>query len=204
MYKVFFNDNFLQITATEPTEKNIEIKSYAGPAQVDEWIACAKDSKSPLNWSLMTEEVQQAWEQLLNHLPIIEAAGGVVQNPVGKYLFIYRRKRWDLPKGKMDAGETPHQTALREVEEETGLSPLHILKFLTHTYHIYWLKDRFTLKRTHWYLMNYSGDKPPVPQTSEDIERIEWMTIEEFKLVKEPVFGTVIDVIETLRTATII
>lgn len=195
MYKVFFNDSLLLVTAHKPTNQNIEICAFSSPTQIDEWIASTQKSAGTIHRALLTDRPQQVWEQVMNHFPIIEAAGGLVKNKNGKYLFIYRRKRWDLPKGKVDAGEVPQQTALREVEEETGLSPLEIVKFLTHTYHIYWLKDRFTLKRTHWYLMQYGGDKYPVPQTIEDIERVEWMTLDDFGRISEPVFGTVLEVI---------
>ncbi|MGC8804142.1 MAG: NUDIX hydrolase [Bacteroidales bacterium] len=198
MYKVFFNDSLLLVTANNPTEQNIEIRSFTSPVQVEEWIASAQKSAEPIRWALLTDQPRQAWAQVLNHFPFIEAAGGLVNNQNGKYLFIYRRKRWDLPKGKVDAGEVPQQTALREVEEETGLSPLVILKFLTHTYHIYLLKERFTLKRTHWYLMQYGGNKSPIPQTNEDIERVEWMALDDFTRMSEPTFGTVLEVIGAL------
>lgn len=198
MYKVFFNDSFLQVCTAPPTEKNREVKPFTTPTQMDEWINCARESSNPIHWTLVTEHPQQAWQQLIAHLPIIEAAGGLVRNADGKYLFIYRRKRWDLPKGKMDEGETPEQAALREVEEETSLTPLKISGFLTHTFHIYWLRDHFTLKRTHWYLMDYNGNKAPVPQTIEDIERAEWMNLEEFSQLQEPVFGTVLEVVRSV------
>jgi len=197
MYKVFFNDSFLQVCTTPPAEKNMEVKPFTTSSQMDEWINCARESSNPIHWTIVTEQPQHAWQQLITHLPIIEAAGGLVRNADGKYLFIYRRKRWDLPKGKMDEGETPEQAALREVEEETGLVPLKISNFLIHTYHIYLLKERFTLKRTYWYLMHYTGSKAPVPQTMEDIERVEWMNVEEFNRVQEPVFGTVLEVVRS-------
>ncbi|MCX7987286.1 MAG: NUDIX domain-containing protein [Bacteroidales bacterium] len=198
MYKVFFNDSFLLVTSSLPEAQSVEVKRYESPLQLNQWIEIVRNSDNPVRWALITEQVHQTWDTLFHHLPTVEAAGGVVRNTEGKYLFIYRRKRWDLPKGKMDANETPEQTALREVEEETGLSPLKILNFLTHTYHIYLLKDRFTIKRTHWFLMQYSGSKAPVPQHIEDIERAEWMTVDQFLKVQEPVFGTVKDIVISL------
>ena len=68
-------------------------------------------------------------------LPLVQAAGGLVRNNKGKMLFIFRKNKWDLPKGKVDKGETLENGAMREVEEETGVKKLqpetglNILKF---------------------------------------------------------------------------
>jgi 8-oxo-dGTP pyrophosphatase MutT (NUDIX family) len=201
MYKVFFNDSFLQVTSTPPSDEHVKVIPYRANTVIDEWILASQQHNKPNRWAIVTSHPHETWINLTKQFSMVEAAGGLVRNGAGKYLFIYRRKRWDLPKGKLDASETPEQTAIREVEEETGLTPLKVNKFLTHTYHIYLLKDRFTLKRTHWFLMEYLGNKPPVPQTIEDIERAEWMTLEEFHQVKEPIFGTVEEVI---RAATML
>ncbi len=69
------------------------------------------------------------------------AAGGLVRNPENKILAIYRRKHWDMPKGKAEAGETIPQTALREVKEETGLQNVDLHDFITTTYHSFWQRN---------------------------------------------------------------
>jgi 8-oxo-dGTP pyrophosphatase MutT (NUDIX family) len=109
----------------------------------------------------------------------IDAAGGLVSDATGRYLMIYRRGYWDLPKGKLDDGESLEECALREVQEETGLSTLRSEGALLTTYHLYRQDGMDCLKCSHWYRMHFFGSEPPVPQTEEDIERIEWLTRQE-------------------------
>ncbi|HLD21493.1 MAG TPA: NUDIX domain-containing protein [Patescibacteria group bacterium] len=62
----------------------------------------------------------------MNTIPIIQKAGGVVVRQNGQQeteVYVVHRPRyddWSLPKGHIDAGETPKKAALREVLEETG------------------------------------------------------------------------------------
>ncbi|MEX6689389.1 NUDIX domain-containing protein [Danxiaibacter flavus] len=108
--------------------------------------------------------------------PIIIAAGGLVTNEKNELLMIFRRGKWDLPKGKLDEGESIEACALREVREETGLQQLDLLNEVGITYHEYF--DKFTnadvIKRTHWYAMKTVTDQNLTPQTEEDIEQIVW------------------------------
>lgn len=110
----------------------------------------------------------------------LEAAGGLVQDSQGRILTMFRRGAWDLPKGKLDPGETPEKAAIREVKEETGLNRLKIVERLPATYHIYRTPkhnpalDGWHFKTTHWYRMQGDASERLVPQTDEDIETIEW------------------------------
>ncbi len=120
----------------------------------------------------------------MNKTPVpVTAAGGVVIRTVdGKeqLLLMFRRGAWDLPKGKLDAGETIEQCALREVSEETGVTGLTLTRFLTHTHHEY--EDEYGMwsKTTHWFLMSIDGDGGElVPQAEEGIERLEWVVLDE-------------------------
>lgn len=105
----------------------------------------------------------------------LEAAGGVVMNSKKERLFILRFGRWDLPKGKIEKGETPPEAALREVEEETGISSPTISHELSSTYHMYFHKDKWIMKRNYWFAMQYNGDEPLIPQLEESIIRAEWI-----------------------------
>ncbi len=106
----------------------------------------------------------------------IIAAGGLVTNNNNELLMIFRRGKWDLPKGKLDEGESIEQCALREVTEETGITKLELGDFLGVTYHEYFDKyvDADVIKETHWYAMKATGSELPIPQTEEDIEEIIW------------------------------
>ncbi len=114
---------------------------------------------------------------------LLPAAGGIVKSDKG-YLFIYRRNYWDLPKGKIDKGETAAEAALREVHEETGLMELSITGKLPTTWHIYqspWEKDegKWILKETTWFLMEGKSDEPLIPESGEDIEVARWVRFSE-------------------------
>ncbi len=117
----------------------------------------------------------EAWKHFLKFFDVIYAAGGVVQNPKGEVLFIYRRGIWDLPKGKLEEGESFSETALREVSEECGLRHLELEDYIGETYHVFWEGNRRKMKITKWYKMFSPGDERPVPQTREGIEKVEWI-----------------------------
>lgn len=123
---------------------------------------------------LFHRDMEMLWTDFQACFQVLEASGGLVQNQQNELLVFYRRGSWDLPKGKIDPGETPEQAAVREVREETGLVNLTLGDFLTHTYHTYELKGERILKKTWWYRMK-TTDTQLIPQTEEDIEEIRWV-----------------------------
>ena len=120
---------------------------------------------------------------LINYLKkkfkVVEAAGGVVEKN-GKFLMIYRRKVWDLPKGKLDKGESIRECAVREVEEETGVK-VRIDKKVDAVWHTYIDRKKYILKKTHWFAMHCVDDKKMAPQKDEGIKKVEWMDMEEVR-----------------------
>ena len=119
------------------------------------------------------------WKQF----EVIQAGGGLVSNEKGEMLFIYRRGHWDLPKGKLDPGETLESCALREVREETGLSQVELGKHICDTFHTYDQFGKHILKESSWYWMRSEGDEEPIPQTEEDITAIEWLDPEKVRQI---------------------
>lgn len=117
---------------------------------------------------------EQEWHTFIADKWIIEAAGGMVFNPQGELLMMLRRGQWDMPKGKLDEGETIEACALREVEEETGISNLRLCEKLQTTYHTYAFQGKTVLKPSHWYKMECTGTEELVPQTEEDITELLW------------------------------
>lgn len=107
---------------------------------------------------------------------IVAAGGGLVCNEKEELLLIFRRGKWDLPKGKLDPGETIAACALREVREETGLKKVEITSPLGITYHTYHEGTHFILKESHWYRMQAAAGQPLHPQTEEDIAELRWIT----------------------------
>lgn len=128
----------------------------------------------------------------------IIAAGGLVVNENGELLFIYRRKHWDLPKGKLDKNETIEECAIREVKEEVGIKNVKIVCFLYKTEHQYfdkWIQQE-VIKETHWYLMKTKSTEKLYPQLEEDIEKIEWVNTQKMDKYLNNTYPTIIKVID--------
>src|SRR5664279_3017377 len=86
---------------------------------------------------ILHEDFQKLKKDFFKHFKLVKAAGGLVKNKEGEVLLILRRGKWDLPKGKLDDGETLPECALREVTEETGLTKIDIVDEISTTYHTY-------------------------------------------------------------------
>lgn len=114
---------------------------------------------------------------LKNKYKVIKAAGGLVRKK-DKFLMIYRMKKWDLPKGKRETGESNSETALREVEEECGVK-VKLGKKICTTWHTYTMNKNNMLKKTSWYAMDLLDDSRMKPSLEEDIEELRWMTQKE-------------------------
>lgn len=118
-------------------------------------------------------DLEVLWREFSDAFQVVEAAGGIVRNPSGETLFIYRKDKWDLPKGKMEAGETAEDAARREVMEECGMKDLEVGRFVATTYHIYEEKQKQILKHSHWFEMR-STARILTPQTEEGISEAVW------------------------------
>lgn len=139
---------------------------------------------------------ENEWQTFLEDKLIIEAAGGMVFNPNGELLMMLRRGQWDMPKGKLDEGETIEACAVREVEEETGISNLTLNGKLQTTYHIYPFQGRTVLKPSHWFKMECSGTEDLVPQTEEDITELRWVDKVEAAALAKEAFPSIREMIE--------
>jgi 8-oxo-dGTP pyrophosphatase MutT (NUDIX family) len=134
-------------------------------------------SDSPKNFEYACENIKKAIAYIKEQVECRQAAGGLVLNKYSELLLIERFGKSDFPKGHIDAGETKQETALREVAEESSIVPHRIIRELAPSYHIFYLdENRPVLKEVFWFLMHYEGDKTPVPQSSEDITRAEWVS----------------------------
>lgn len=125
--------------------------------------------------SATEEQSNKLFGQFGEQFTAIEAAGGLVTSPRGESLMIFRNGRWDLPKGKLEAGEEIPVCAVREVEEECGITGLKLGKLLTRTYHLYEMDGKEMLKRTSWFAMGNDGAGQLTPQTEEGITDIRWV-----------------------------
>lgn len=135
--------------------------------------------------------------RILKHtFKFIKAGGGVVFNNRNELLFIYRRKKWDLPKGKLDRGESIERCAIREVYEETGIRNLEIVRHLCFTYHLY-LENDIILKETNWFLM-FTEDNWLTPQKEEGIKKAVWVHKNNIRYQLRNTYPSIVDIFEVL------
>lgn len=172
MYKVFVNEKKLLISKNpENLEKVLNYESFTTLEIALDLLQ--NTSTSELN--VYGEKIDEIWKEFKKLFRIIEAAGGIVNKPNGDTLFIRRLGKWDLPKGKMEKGESREESAIREIEEETNLQNVELRDFINTTYHIYIERngDR-VLKHTHWFEMFFDGEDTSKPQLEEGITEVAW------------------------------
>jgi 8-oxo-dGTP pyrophosphatase MutT (NUDIX family) len=178
MYKVFFNDR--KVFLTDDFSKHFQIRyglfyKYRDQEDLRELIALYKQLSKIDSLYIFHSDVEELRNSFKLCFIPLKAAGGLIKNLNDEFLLIYRRGKWDLPKGKLNNGESFEEAALREVEEECGITGMQIIKPLLSTYHTYPYKDGTALKKTSWYEMIYKGKDEPRPQIEEDIEEIRWV-----------------------------
>ena len=142
-----------------------------------------------------TSNIADDFAKFCNEFIVIEAAGGLITNKEGQYLFIYRHEKWDLPKGKLDKGEKTDAAAIRECQEECGIHQIELKEFLTNTYHVYFYKKGWALKKTYWYLME-SEEKNLTPQLEESITEVAWKRKDEIPAMLTNTYQNIMDVLE--------
>jgi 8-oxo-dGTP pyrophosphatase MutT (NUDIX family) len=142
-------------------------------------------------------QLQQLKEDFFGLFKLKRAGGGLVFNQQNQILAIHRMGYWDLPKGKQEKGETIEATAIREVQEETGIQQLRLESFMAHTYHCFRnANNKRILKWSSWYKM-YSEQQDLIPQKEEAIDRAEWMNPNEL-LLQKPIYKNILDLLEAL------
>ncbi|MGB7527070.1 NUDIX hydrolase [Sphingobacterium cellulitidis] len=144
-------------------------------------------------------DIRKVFKKILSTTRIIKAAGGLVTNGNGEYLFIHRLGKWDLPKGKVEEGEKMKDAALREVEEECGIEVDYLGKKIATTYHTYYMRNKFVLKQTKWYNMGVNKIPKLTPQLEEDIDQAEWLKASDLKKVKDNTYPLILEIVDTIK-----
>lgn len=173
MYKVFVNDK--PIVLTTEVEKEASFKNYLLKSVDISKVIKELSKKSVKEVHLIHSKEEKLLKKFLKKLPNVIAGGGKVYNDKGDILFIFRNDKWDLPKGKTEKNETIETTAIREVEEETGVSGLKIIKPLETTYHIFRRNGNYKIKITYWFEMTTTYSGPLEPEENEGITKVAWL-----------------------------
>ena len=180
MYKVFINQDVIILTSEIPFGKKINLYDLKKKS-LDEIISLVKKHHKIFLYHKNSKKLVSTFQKKIK---VVKAGGGIVKNINDETLFIYRRNKWDLPKGKMDKGETIDQTALREVKEETGIKNLSIIDFKMNTYHVFKKGKEYRLKETSWFNMLSTHEGSFSPESKEGITKVVWKSNKKIKKIK--------------------
>ena len=167
MYKVFINERPIILTDSFCQESGFTHLDY-DDITISEIIS--KLTKESIGGMvLFCENLKESWDDFKSKFKVIQAAGGLVLNEENEFLFIFRGCKWDLPKGRVEKGEKIKEAAVREVQEECGISNVIVHEFLITTHHIFYYNEKIKLKETHWFQMKSYDREILTPQLEEGI-----------------------------------
>lgn len=189
MYKIFVGDKPIILT-TKPKDKK-GVKNYNLKTVILRNVIRKLNNSSIKEARLVHKNEKKLLKKFLKKAPNVIAGGGKVYNDKGKVLFIFRNGKWDLPKGKAEKKETIEETAIREVEEETGVKGLKIVKPIETTYHMFKRRGRYRIKITYWFEMKTSFDGKLYPQEKEGITKVKWLGKKKIKKALENSYANI-------------
>ena len=167
MYKVFINERPIILTDSFCQESGFTHLDY-DDITISEIIS--KLTKESIGGMvLFCKNLEESWDDFKSNFKVVPAAGGLVLNEENEFLFIFRGCKWDLPKGRVEKGEKIKEAAVREVQEECGISNIIVHKFLITTHHIFYYNEKIKLKETHWFQMKSYDREILTPQLEEGI-----------------------------------
>jgi len=203
MYKVHFENRFIVISPEpERLQKYGLFHKFYDTNELYKLIAEFQNDKNIQSINIYGTDIRHLWKIFRIYFTEVGAAGGLVEHTSGRYLFIEKKGRLDLPKGHIEPGEEPEACAIREVSEECGIKGHSIVKEISPSYHTYSWEGISYLKKTSWYLMQYDGDMVTKPQKNEGITKVEWLYPDELNVIKTSAWLSLMDIINSsiLRT----
>lgn len=195
-YKVHFENRFI-LLSPEPDrlQKYCLFHKFNTTSELYKLISKFQEDRSITSLNIYDPNIKYLWKLFRIYYTEVQAAGGLVRHSSGRFLFIKKRDKWDLPKGHTGKNEAPEDCALREVKEECGITGHRIIKPLEPSYHTYTIEGISYLKKTHWYLMEYNGEMIRKPETRELISEVEWLLPDELTKIKKDVWQSLVDLI---------
>jgi len=200
MYKVFLRDKVINFVETGSNSTSSDV-IFNEPSfrEIQTLLKEIDSDDKHIDFNFVSADPEKLFILFYTRMRIMAAAGGVVINENNEALFIFRRGRWDLPKGKIDNEETEEEAALREVTEETGLQKISLGQRLSSTYHVYTIGSEWILKETHWFIMKASIDEKLVPQAEEGITEIKWVAKSALLKMNALVYRSLRDVVKEVE-----
>jgi 8-oxo-dGTP pyrophosphatase MutT (NUDIX family) len=196
MYKVHFENRFIMISPDpDRLQKYGLFHKFYDTKELYKIISEFQSDKSNNAINVYGPDIKHIWKIFRIYFTEVGAAGGLVKHSSGKYLFIEKKGKLDLPKGHIEQGEEPEVCALREVNEECGITGHTIVKPICPSYHTYSWEGISYLKKTSWFLMKYEGDMITEPQVSEGITKVEWLFPDELNSIKSSAWLSLMDLI---------
>lgn len=189
MHKIFVGDKPIILSTTPKNKKGV--KNYKLNKVILRNVVRKLNNSSIKEARFIHYNEEKLLKKFLKKAPNVIAGGGKVYNKEGKVLFIFRNGKWDLPKGKIEKKESIEETAIREVEEETGVTGLKIVKPLETTYHIFKRRGRYRIKITYWFEMKTSFDGKLYPQEKEGITKVKWLGKKKIKKAMENSYANI-------------
>jgi 8-oxo-dGTP pyrophosphatase MutT (NUDIX family) len=203
MYKVHFENRFI-VLSSEPDrlQKYGLFHQFYATDELYKLITEFQSDKSISSINIYGTDIKYIWKIFRIFFTEVGAAGGLVRHTSGRYLFIEKKGKLDLPKGHIEPGEEAEACALREVSEECGITGHSIIKAISPSYHTYSWEGISYLKKTNWFLMQYDGEMITDPQMEEGITKVDWLFPDELNEIKKDVWLSLMDIINytVLRT----
>src|SRR5690606_5658315 len=199
IYKIYMNES--QLILADFVPKKLSIVQTIGLQDIDlEKLFQASKNKVSKNTTYLYihPDAESTFRSILQKHTIIKAAGGVVKNGDGKYLFIHRLGKWDLPKGKVEDNEKMREAAVREVEEECGIQIHYLGPKLETTDHKYHVRGRYVVKQGGGYEMGVNKSPTVGREREEDITGARWLVKEDCVMVAENAFPLVARILKRL------
>ncbi len=178
MRKIYFEKRCIMICGADDqalSDPNAIQFKIGESIDIHTLVNMVESSDSLYRVCIESKDIERTYGDICREFKEVNAGGGLVSNRRGDYLLISRNGLWDLPKGHQDPGEPIETTALREVQEETGINDLQLRSLICITDHCYRRDGIWHLKHTWWYDMLHTDPTDLTPQREEDISKAAWV-----------------------------